>query len=167
MLDGQYTALAREGDHANHQQQASTTDNTELAVVTLLLRHELLAAGSNQHALDLDGLRQHQVAISEPLNVGTAERKRLLGTQPGSTETLSRRLQRRPDDHVSRAQALRFSYPGPVLGATVVVMVGVATYVKRSALLFALLPPTAATVTCTVPAVPAGDSAVIDVAERP
>ena len=45
MCNSKYTALAREGDHANHQQQASTTDNTELAVVTLLLRHELLAGG--------------------------------------------------------------------------------------------------------------------------
>jgi len=46
-----------------------------------------------------------------------------------------------------------------------VVTAGVATYVKRSTLPFALLPPTEVTVTCTVPAVPAGDSAVIDVAE--
>src|SRR5271154_180251 len=59
MLKGQCTALTGEGDHANHQQQASTTGNTELAVITLLLRHELLTIGPDQHALDLDGIRQH------------------------------------------------------------------------------------------------------------
>jgi hypothetical protein len=30
MLNSQYTALAGERDHANHQQQAGTTDDTEL-----------------------------------------------------------------------------------------------------------------------------------------
>lgn len=38
-------------------------------------------------------------------------------------------------------------------------------YVKRSALLVALFPPAVVTVTFTAPAEPAGDSAVIDVAE--
>ena len=43
MLNGKYTALTGEGDHANHQQQTGAIDNTELAVIALLLRNELLA----------------------------------------------------------------------------------------------------------------------------
>ncbi len=73
MLNGQDSALAREGDDADQQEQAGTTDDVELAIVATLLGHELATVCSDQRALDLDGLRERQIAVRKPLNVLAAE----------------------------------------------------------------------------------------------
>ena len=52
----------------------------------------------------------------------------------------------------------------PLIG-DIAVIVGTATYVNWSALLVALVPPAVVTVTSTVPTLPAGEMAVMDIAE--